>query len=120
MPKVLKIIIVDDDHDVAESLADILEFDGHQVELAYSGADALRAVEKQGFDIGFMDVVMPGMDGVECLHKMQEIRPGAKIFMMTGYSVEALLNRAIDEGALGVLYKPFPAAKVREILKDTG
>ena len=118
MAEPLKILVVDDDVDVAESLAEIFEFDGHEVELAHSGEDAVQAVETRDFDFAFMDVMMPGMNGVECFRRIHEIRPGIKVFMMTGYTVEALLNEATEGGASGVFFKPVAAAKVLEILKD--
>lgn len=114
----LKILVVDDDVDVAESLADIFEFDGHEVELAHSGEDAVRTVEKQSFDFAFLDVMMPGMNGVECFRRIHGMRPSVKVFMMTGYTVEELLNEATEGGASGVFFKPLAAAEVREILKD--
>ncbi len=116
MAKSLKILVVDDDVDVAESLADILEFDGHDVALAHSGQDAVRHLEAQAFDIAFLDVVMPEMNGVDCLRRINELRPETKVFMVTGYSVDDLLNQAADQGAIGVLFKPVAAAKMREIL----
>ena len=116
MAKSLKILVVDDDVDVAESLAEILEFDGHEVALAHSGEEAVRHLEEQAFDIALLDVVMPEMNGVDCLRKINELRPGTKVFMVTGYSVDELLNQAADQGALGVLFKPVAATKMREIL----
>ena len=118
MAEPLKIIIVDDDVDVAESLAEIFEFDGHEVALAHNGEDAVRAVGTQDFDFAFMDVMMPGMNGVECFRKIHEIRPDIKVFMMTGYSVESLLNEATEGGASGIFFKPVAAAEVRQILAD--
>ena len=116
MAKPLKILVVDDDVDVAESLADILEFDGHEVALANSGPEAVRHLERQAFDVALLDVVMPEMNGVDCLAKINELRPETKVFMVTGYSVDELLNQAAEQGAIGVLFKPVAATKMREIL----
>lgn len=116
MSKALKVLVVDDDEDVAESMADILEHDGHHVELAHSGQEAIRAFEEQQFDLVFMDVVMPEMNGVECLHRIRQNTPKAKVFMMTGYSVDQLLAQASDEGALGILFKPLAPEGLREIV----
>ena len=102
----MKIFVVDDDRDFAEGLADVLEMAGHDVEVAFNGQDALEVLIQSDFDVAFMDVVMPGMNGVESFLEIRKFKPDAKVFMMTGYSVQELLDQAIDNGALGVLDKP--------------
>ncbi len=102
----MKVFVVDDDRDFAEGLADVLEMAGHDVELAFNGQDALEVLIQSDFDVAFMDVVMPGMNGVESFLEIRKFKPDAKVFMMTGYSVQELLDQAIDHGALGVLDKP--------------
>lgn len=117
MLKAQKIIVVDDDKDLAESLADILEFNGHTVELAHSSEAAIQAVQQQDFDLVFLDIVMPGMNGVECLQQIHDIKPAAKVFLMTGYSRQDLQDQGMTFGALDVLHKPIPATKILEILQ---
>jgi len=114
--KPLKIFIVDDNQDFAESLADILRLDGHQVELAFDGESAIEKFHQQPFDITFMDVKLPGMNGLESFLELRKINPQAKVVMMTGYSVEQLLNQAIENGALGVLHKPLDMSKLLTLL----
>lgn len=113
----MRIFIVGDDHDVAEGLADILEMEGHEVTLAHSGEDALEIFTKQDFDIAFMDVMMPGMNGVESFLKIRQIKPNARVVMMTGYSVEQLLAQAVENGALGVMTKPVDFDELHSILE---
>ena len=103
----LKILILDDDVDVAEGIADILELHGHDVTIVHNGINAIEAFKETDFDVGFFDVKMPGMNGVESFIEIKKIKPDAKVFMMTGYSVEQLLEQALDNGALGVMRKPF-------------
>lgn len=114
----LKIFVVDDDRDAAEGLAEVLELDGHQVRVAHSGADAVRIFGEQDFDIAFMDVMMPGLNGVESFLKIRKIKPNARVVMMTGYSVEQLLTKAVDGGAYGVLHKPLVIEDVLRKLED--
>jgi CheY-like chemotaxis protein len=102
-----RILIVEDDHDHAESLADILEARGHHVELAHSGEHALERFCEADFDLTLMDVKLPGMNGVETFFKFRRVRPDARVMLMTGYSVEHLVAQAVENGALGVLRKPF-------------
>ena len=112
----LRIFIVDDDRDFAESLADVLEPQGHTVALAFSGEEAVQRFATEDFDITFMDVRLPGMNGVESLFEMRRLKSDAKVMMMTGYSVEHLLRQAVDNGALGVLHKPLDFDDVLEAL----
>lgn len=107
MSNPLKILVLDDDIDLAEGLAEILEMNGHDVTVVHNGIDAVDAFRENDFDVGFFDVKMPGMNGVESFLEIKKIKPDAKVFMMTGYSVEQLLQQALANGALGVMRKPF-------------
>ena len=113
----LTILVVDDDHDNADSLAELFTMEGHQVEVAYNGEEAIAAYDRRDFDLAFMDVMMPGMNGVESFLEIRRRKPDAKVYMMTGYSVEQLLQQAVDNGALGVLGKPVDLAKVMAALE---
>ncbi len=112
----LRIFIVDDDRDFAESLADVLEPQGHTVALAFSGEEAVQRFEAEDFDITFMDVKMPGMNGVESFFALRKMKPDAKVMMMTAHSVEHLLQQAVENGAFGVLRKPFDMDDVLKAL----
>lgn len=109
----LNILVVDDDRDNADSLAELFEIEGHTVQVAYSGQAAIDAYVTASFDLAFMDVMMPGKNGLESFLEIKRLRPGAKVYMMTGYSVEQLLQLAMANGALGVFNKP---CNIREIL----
>jgi len=116
--KSLNIFIVDDNKDLAEGMAMLLQIEGHRVTLAYSGEQALKIFKQQDFDITFMDVKMPGMNGVESFFEIRKIKPDAKVMMMTAYSVKELLQQAIDGGAMGVLDKPVEPEKIKKILES--
>ena len=115
--KSIRIFIVDDDKDFAESLADIFEMEGHTSELAYDGESAIEKFKEKDFDLTFMDIKMSGKNGVESFMEIRKIRPHAKIIMMTGYSVEDLLTQAVENGAWGVLHKPLDMNEVLEMIK---
>jgi two-component system response regulator HydG len=112
----MRALIVDDDRDHGESIAEILETRGHAVAIAYSGEEAVDCFRAGDFDIVLMDVKLPRMNGVEAFHACRAIRPSARVMMMTGYSVEQLVADALNDGALGVLYKPFAVARLFEVL----
>ena len=114
----LRVFIVDDDIDFAESLAEVIAKRGHYVEWAHSGEDAVERFRDADFDIAFMDVKLPGMNGVESFIEIRKLKPDAKVMMMTGYSVEHLLLQAVESGALYVLHKPFDIDEVLDALDN--
>lgn len=112
-----KIMIVDDDRDLAESLAELIEIHGHHVSIAANGKEAVERSREQNFDVTFMDVRMPIMNGVDSFLAIRKIRPGAKIVMMTGFK-EPMVAKALDNGALGILHKPFHLDDLMARLND--
>ena len=110
--KSLRILVVDDNRDNADALAELFELEGHHAQVAYSGEEAIAAFQGTDFDLAFIDVMMPGKNGVESFLEIKRLKPGARVYMMTGYSVEQLLQQALDNGALGVLSKPIDPGKV--------
>lgn len=115
--KKLNILIVDDNRDFAESMADVLGLDGHISEIAHSGEEAEEKFRRKDYDIVFMDVKLPGRNGVESFQEIQKFRPDARIIMMTGYSVESLLEQAVKNGAWDVLYKPIDMERILNMLQ---
>jgi two-component system, NtrC family, response regulator HydG len=120
MVRALKILIADDDVDNAASLGELFEMEGHEAVVVHSGDAAVEAYQHHKFDLAFMDVMMPGKNGVESFLEIRKSCPHAKVYMMTGYSVEQLLRQATDNGAMGVLTKPVNIDKVSNALKEAG
>ena len=101
MTRAYNILVVDDDRDNANSMGELFEMEGHRAHVVYGGAEAIEAYHRWNFDVSFLDVMMPGMNGVESFLAIRKLRPNANVFMMSGYSVEELLKQAVDHGALG-------------------
>ncbi|MFC1914057.1 response regulator [Chloroflexota bacterium] len=106
------ILVVDDQFGDRETLKGILEDKGYLVATAADGAEAIRLVKERHYDVIFLDVKMPGIDGVETFEKVNEIDPKTSVIMMTGYTEEDLVKRAISCGAYTCIYKPFDMEKV--------
>ena len=101
-----KILLVDDNVEFLDSVKDVLDDKGYDVVTADNGAEALRLVSGDWFDVVLMDIKMPGMNGVECFIEMKKLRPEPKVILMTAYSVEELIRQAFAEGVYAVLSKP--------------
>jgi CheY-like chemotaxis protein len=114
--KTVRIMIVDDDQDLAESLADLLQVFGYEVDIATNGKDALQRAQAADFDITFMDVRMPVMNGVDSCLAIKRIKPQARIVMMTGYK-EPILAKATAAGAEGPLQKPFSPETMLQVVE---
>jgi DNA-binding response OmpR family regulator len=104
--RALKILICEDDRDVAESLADILAIYGHSVDITAFAEEAIEKAKRGNFDIAFLDILLPGMDGVECFSRIKASGSIERIHLMTGYASTELVNRAAQEGAGKILRKP--------------
>ncbi|MBI9046867.1 MAG: response regulator [Anaerolineaceae bacterium] len=116
MSKKTHILIVDDNLGLSRSTTLILEHKGYVVTTANNGLEAIEKVTERSFDIIFLDIKMPLMNGVETHRKIKQIRPEAVVMMMTAYSVEDLIQQALMEGAYGVLYKPLDIEKVIAVI----
>lgn len=102
----IQLLLVDDDIDFAESLADMLDVRGYGVTLAHSGQKALKLAEDREFDMVLMDMKMPGMNGIECMTALRKFRPGISVVMITAFTQNEFIRQAMDSGALAVLSKP--------------
>lgn len=106
MVKKIKVLIVDDDEALTETLADIMDTEGHKTFRAARGEEAIEMVKKDFFDVVLMDVKMPGMNGVEAFKRIKIISPKSVVIIMTGYSLTDLIEEALKEGVHSVIYKP--------------
>ncbi len=114
------ILIVDDDLSTCETLTDVLFEKGYRIARASNGKEAINMLKEKNFDIVFIDVKMPVMNGLEVYHALREIRPHIKVIMMTGYRQEAqdLVEEAIKNNAYTCIYKPFDAEKVLKLVEE--
>jgi len=119
------VLLVDDEEAVRELGRSILERCGYNALVAQNGAEALEVYRERGGEIALvvLDMVMPEMDGRECLRRLLEMDPEARVLIATGYTVGSSARALVSEGALGVVEKPYRlhelAIAVREAL-DAG
>ncbi len=102
----LKLLVVDDDKDFGDSLAEALEMFGHRVDIAITGEAGVAAAKGNDYDVILMDIALPGLNGVESLIAIRESHPETRCFLLTGYSADDLEARAIEAGVIEVLTKP--------------
>ena len=107
MDQKMKIMIVDDEMIVRESLLHWFQKNGHTVETASSGFEALEKLERLPSELLLVDIKMPGMDGIELLGKVKEEYPDTIVIIMTAYGSIETAVRAMKMGAVDYLLKPF-------------
>ncbi|HUU08283.1 MAG TPA: response regulator [Dehalococcoidales bacterium] len=111
------VLVVDDLRSIRLTLGGILEDEGHNVVTVEDGYQAIEAVKKVYFDAIFMDIKMPGINGVQTFREVKKIAPASAVIMMTAYSVEDLVKEALEEGAYAIIYKPFDIDKVISLIE---
>lgn len=106
--KLIKILIVDDDKSVRYFLDLFLKKKGYQNVIAVeSGQEALDIIKKEDIKLVLLDVRMPGMDGIEVLRNIKQIRNETAVIMVTAFPDEEKAKEAIKEGAYDYIIKPF-------------
>ena len=113
----MRLLIVDDDASVRESLADALERPGLEVRAALDGANALHLLEEYPADLILTDVRMPKIDGVELLRRVRSQDPTVAVILMTAYDDMATVVEAMREGARDFLVKPLNLRELRKVLE---
>jgi two-component system response regulator AtoC len=107
-----RVLIVDDDESLRESLELVLAAEGFEVVTAGDGSEALGRIEASSFDVVLCDVRMPGMDGIELLPQLVRRVPGSTVIMMSAFGSDELALEAMNRGAYDYLTKPFRPAEV--------
>jgi PAS domain S-box-containing protein len=118
----LRIVVVDDNMDAAESVAMMLSMSGHDVQTAYSAADALDKALAQTPSVMFLDIGMPGMDGYELAERLRRTAGLESTILVatTGYGQEEAKQRGMRAGFTHYLVKPIDPQKVEDILESIG
>ena len=117
-----RILIVDDELILRESLARWLERDGHELDTAANGEEALKKIKDKQFDILLADIKMPGMSGIDVLKRVKESDPEISVVMITAYGSISTAIEAMKNGAYDYLLKPFEPDElgllIEKILRD--
>ena len=119
MTKKPRILVVDDEAAIRESLRDWLMEDGYEVGLAENGEDAIAMTMEKTWEVILLDLKMPGMDGLETLKQLKEkeVVHETEIIMMTAYATIDTAVQAMKEGAFDYLVKPFDPDEIELQIK---
>ncbi len=112
-----RIAVVDDEAVVRQRLQKVLEQEGYEVVVFASGEDFLAAQERQNFDVVWLDIVLPDLNGMEILARLRSRSPDTQVALITGYASINAAVEAVKEGAFHYLSKPFKLEDVRHITR---
>ena len=112
----MRILVVDDEEFVRDTLIDLLGFLGHDAMAAKDGHSGLRALEENHFDAAISDLRMPGLDGIGFLREAKKLNPDLPILIISGHGIDDAAEKAIKTGAVGLLGKPFRLEDLKDCL----
>lgn len=112
--KKINVLLVDDEKDFVETLAQRLMVRGFDVKTCCSGDEALDIIQRHEFDVIVLDVLMPGKDGIETLREIKNLKPLIHVIMLTGNATVETAIEGMKLGALDYLIKPTETADLLE------
>ena len=113
-----KILVVDDDPGMLDTLMDVLSATGYETSVAASGNAALEMAQAGRFDLVLMDIQMPGLNGVQVLHALRVLDPTIVVIMMTAYTGDELVAESQRTTGFSVLSKPLDLDQVLPLVKS--
>ena len=113
-----KILVVDDEEAVRDSLSGWFAEDGYQVESAGDAKEALKKLQNHQFDLAFLDIKLPGMDGMELHQRIKETDPNLTVVMITAYASVETAVQALKAGAFDYITKPFDPDKLSRLVHN--
>jgi CheY-like chemotaxis protein/glycine cleavage system H lipoate-binding protein len=116
MENKVKILVVDDELPVCRSISSALQADDYVIDTTLSGEEALKKEEETRYDIMLVDLMMPGMSGMDLLKAVREKRPDIVVIMVTGYPTMETAVQSVMLGAFDYIPKPFTPDELRSIV----
>ena len=116
----VRILVIDDERSIRNTLKDILGFEGYAVDVAENGSSGLELVKNTEYDIILCDIKMPEMDGIEVLEKIMEIKPNTTVVMISGHGNIDTAVEAIKKGAFDFIVKPLDLNRLLITIRNAG
>lgn len=116
----MNILIIDDNRDLAEGFADVLDIQGFSTQVAHTVREGREKFAAQDFDLIFLDIKLPDGSGLDLYYEFHSRAPDTRIIVMTGFRLEQLLQQLVSDGAVGVLRKSFEMHRMLGALRNAG
>jgi len=118
LDKRVRILVVDDDENIRDTLKTILEDEGYIVDVAATGWEAIQKTEKNPYNVALLDIRLPDMEGVDLLKLIKDNLPKTRKIMVTGYPSMRNAIDALNKNADAYLIKPIDVADLLSTVKD--
>lgn len=105
--KHVEVLVIDDEELIRLLFEETLGKLGYKVVIAKNGSEGLELIKQRDFDLLFLDLKMPGMDGAEIFRQVKTIKPNLPVVIITGYPNSDMMDRALAHGPFGIMKKPF-------------
>jgi len=112
----IRILIVDDEHQLVEAFRKKLSKEGIEVYTALNGKDAINIIKNESLDVGLFDIRLPDIDGVELLARLKEMQPTVEVIMLTGHASVNTAIQSMKLGAYDYLAKPCKLAELHSVI----
>src|SRR4026208_238675 len=113
-----RILVIDDEAEIRRSVRMILEYEGYEVIEASSGPEGLTLAEREAPDIVFLDIKMPGMDGLDALSRIKAIDESLPVVMISAHGSASVGAEATRRGAIDFVEKPFGAERLLVTIRN--
>jgi excisionase family DNA binding protein len=113
-----RILVIDDDELIRSLFKETLEEQGHKVETVDDTTVGLTYVRQRDYNLVFLDLKMSGTDGAEILGEMRKVNSKLPVIIITGYPNSEMMERAMKQGPLGVMLKPFTDSDIRSAVSS--
>jgi len=119
MDKQTRILVVDDEPRICHLIEELLKLEGYQIDVSFSGTDALEMIKKYNYQMLITDLKMPGIDGLELIQKAKEQNPEIRTIMVSGYTTVDTAVQSLRHGVDDYITKPFNIFELKKAVKQT-
>ena len=119
MDNQIRILVVDDEPKICHLIEQILKLEGYQVDISFSGVEALQMIKRYNYQMLLTDLKMPGIDGLELIQKAKELNPEISTLIITGHATVETAVQSLRHGVDDYIKKPFNISKLKKVLRQT-
>ena len=119
MDKQIRVLVVDDEPEICHLIEQVLKREGYQVDVSFSGIDALQMIKSFNYHLLLTDLEMPEVDGLELIKKAKKECPEIRAIMVTGNASVDIAIRSLRHRIDGYIRKPFNISKLRKVVRQT-
>ncbi len=119
MDNQIRILVVDDEPKICHLIEQILKREGYQVDVSFSGIEALQMMKSFNYHLLLTDLEMPEVDGIELTRKAKKQNPEIRVIMVTGNATVDVAIRSLRHRIDGYIKKPFNISELRKVVRRT-